>query len=78
MPKRPKGGPPYTDVPDEVYVVVTDPWGMNTNPRERIPRDFNRVASWARFALQQAGLDGGHIPTVECIYSMGTVSVALL
>ncbi|KAN0081717.1 hypothetical protein V8E55_009341 [Tylopilus felleus] len=78
MPKRPKGGPPYTDVPDEVYVVVTDPWGMNTNPRERIPRDFNRVASWARFALQQAGLDGGHIPTVECIYSMGTRSEIIL
>ena len=76
MPKKPKSGPPYTDIPNEVYVVVTNPWGMNSSPRLRGPSDFNRIASWAQFALQQAGLAGGRIPTVECIYGMGTVSLS--
>ena len=77
MPKRSKAGPPYTDVPDEVYVVVTNPWGMTSDPRLRGEGDFNRIASWAQFALHKSGLGGGHIPTVECIYGMGTVSVVV-
>ncbi|KAG6382193.1 hypothetical protein JVT61DRAFT_844 [Boletus reticuloceps] len=72
MPKRSKTGPPYTDIPKEVYVVATHPWGMNRNPRERGQHDFDRIASWAQFSLQQAGLCGGHVPTIEYIYSMGT------
>lgn len=75
MPKKPKSGPPYTNIPDEVYVVVTNPWGMHSNPRLRGSGDFNRIASWAQFALKQAGLGGGRIPTIECIYGMGTVSL---
>jgi len=77
MPKRSKPGPPYTDIPKEIYVVVTNPWGMNSNPRSRGPDDFKRIAAWAKFALQQAGLSGGRIPTVECVYGMGTVSLSL-
>ena len=73
MPKRPKSGPPYTDIPDEVYVVVSHPWGMNPLPRERGQNDFDRVASWAQLVLKQGGLGGGHAATIECIYSMGTV-----
>ena len=31
----------------------------------------------AQFPLQQSGLGAGHISTVECIYSVGTVSPAV-
>ncbi|KAI9456483.1 hypothetical protein HD554DRAFT_1846877 [Boletus coccyginus] len=72
MPKTSKPGPPYTDIPNEIYVVVTNPWGMSSNPRSRGPDDYKRIAAWAKFALHQAGLSGGRIPTVECIYGMGT------
>lgn len=74
MPKRPKNGPPYNDIPKEVYVVVVYPWGMHRNPRLRCQDDFDRVASWAQLVLQQGGLGGGRIATIECIYGMGTVS----
>ncbi|KAG8220564.1 hypothetical protein J3R82DRAFT_3297 [Butyriboletus roseoflavus] len=78
MPKKPKAGPPYTDIPEEIYVVVTNPWGMNANPRSRNPGDFNRIASWAQLILQQAGLGGGRVATIECIYSMGTRNEIIL
>lgn len=78
MPKRPKSGPPYTDIPKEVYVVVTNPWGMHTSPRLRKQGDFDRVASWAQLVLKQAGLGGGRVAMIECIYNMGTVSVPVL
>ncbi|KAF8550370.1 hypothetical protein OG21DRAFT_421776 [Imleria badia] len=59
MPKRPKSGPPYTDIPAEVYVVVTNPWGMSSDPHLR-------------------GKGGGRIPTIECIYAMGTRDEVIL
>ncbi|KAG9308588.1 hypothetical protein JVU11DRAFT_11692 [Chiua virens] len=71
-PKRGKIGPPYTDIPDSVYVVVLNPWSMNRDPRQRKQDDFDRIAAWARFVLQQAGLGGGRLATIDCIYSTFT------
>ena len=47
---------------------------MDRNPRQRVQDDFDRIASWAQFVLQQSGRGGRDMPAVECIYGMGTVS----
>ncbi|KAG0708569.1 hypothetical protein DFH29DRAFT_890899 [Suillus ampliporus] len=62
-----KTGPPYSGRVAE-YVVVTSPWGMNRDSKNRVARDFNRLAAWIQHILQDKGVDA----TVECIFRMGT------
>ncbi|KAF9218708.1 hypothetical protein BS17DRAFT_790821 [Gyrodon lividus] len=72
MPGKPKSGPPYNDPPPGTYVVVTNPWGMSTNSRARGQSDVNRVAAWLAVVLREAGVIYERVPTVECVYGMGT------
>jgi len=65
-----KTGPPYTGRLAE-YVVVTYPWGMNRVSRSRVAEDFDRLAAWIQCILEEKGVHA----TVECVYSMGTVSI---
>ncbi|KIK93954.1 hypothetical protein PAXRUDRAFT_828456 [Paxillus rubicundulus Ve08.2h10] len=70
MPGKPKSGPPYNDPPPGTYITVTNPWGVNPNPRERGQSDVDRLAAWAGVVLLEAGV-GDH-RSVECVYGMGT------
>ncbi|KIJ63508.1 hypothetical protein HYDPIDRAFT_112927 [Hydnomerulius pinastri MD-312] len=71
MPGKPKSGPPYTDTPPGSYIVITNPWGMSHNIRDRSQLDANRVAAWAQLVLKEA-TGSGRVPSVECVYGMGT------
>ncbi|KAG1737856.1 uncharacterized protein EDB91DRAFT_1249531 [Suillus paluster] len=62
-----KSGPPYTGRSAE-YVVVSCPWGMNRVTKNRVAQDFDRLAAWIQYVLQDKGVDA----TVECIFQMGT------
>ena len=64
MPKA--KGPPYLNKPDEKYVVIVNPWGMN----KRDQFNVDCLGAWLRAVF---GFDPEKMQ-VECVYMMGTVS----
>jgi hypothetical protein len=68
MAKKKFGAAKYTDLPEEHYLVVINPWGM-VSGRPRGMRDAQCCAAWLRgvFGVEIEGL-------VEAIFMMDTVS----
>lgn len=65
-----KTGPPYSGRSAE-YVLVTYPWGMDRNNKNRRFEDFDRFSAWIQYMLHEKGIDA----RAECIYTTGTVSI---
>lgn len=68
-----KRGPPYSGRSAE-YVLVTCPWGVNHNSKNRVSKDFDRLGAWIQYVLHEKGID----TAVECIYTTGSVSNIML
>jgi hypothetical protein len=68
-----KKGPPYLDDPGCKYVVIIDPWGMES-AKDRNQEDVNRLGSWIGFMLrEQSGIDGNSSISLEVVYMRRTV-----
>ena len=68
-----KKGPPYLDDPGCKYVVIIDPWGMDST-KNRSSGDVDRLGSWVSFMLREQRTPEKEV-LLEVVYMRGTVRV---
>ena len=59
--------PLYKKTDDSVYLVITQPFGMQPTPAARGTVDIDRFSSWISWVFQKQSV-------VEIVYTMSTVS----
>ena len=59
--------PLYRKTDDSVYLVITQPFGMQPTPAARGTVDIDRFSSWISWVFQEQSV-------VEIVYTMSTVS----
>ena len=57
----------YTKPTDSVYLVITEPLGMDPSPAKRETEDINRLSSWISWVFRRPSV-------LEAVYTMSTVS----
>ncbi|KAN0127497.1 hypothetical protein V8E53_014709 [Lactarius tabidus] len=57
--------PLYKKPTDSAYLVITEPFGMNTSPAARETKDVNRLSSWISWVFRRTAV-------LEAVYTMST------
>ena len=68
-----KKGPPYLDDPGRKYVVIIDPWGMDS-AKNRSSGDVDRlpVGSWVSFMLHEQSAAGNKVRFINEWFKLDT------